>query len=56
MLMHPIRAKVDGNVVNINLVSEERSQGALHIAQSSEELARLAEHLEEVSERFTVQG
>lgn len=45
---------INRNVVSISSVSEESALGARQIAQSCDELARLAEHLKEVSERFTV--
>jgi methyl-accepting chemotaxis protein len=51
-----VAEEINHNVVNINNVSEESAVGATQIAQSCEELARLAEHLKKVSERFTVQS
>ncbi|MEH6626360.1 MAG: methyl-accepting chemotaxis protein [Motiliproteus sp.] len=51
-----VAEEINRNVVNINQVSEESALGADQIARSSEELARLAEHLKDVSTRFTVKG
>jgi methyl-accepting chemotaxis protein len=48
--------EINQNIVNINTVSEEGSRGAAQIAQASEDLARLAEHLKVASERFTVEA
>lgn len=51
-----VAEEINQNVINISSVSEESASGANQIAQSCEELARLAEHLKKVSERFIVQS
>ncbi|MEH6626015.1 MAG: methyl-accepting chemotaxis protein [Motiliproteus sp.] len=51
-----VAEEINGNVVNISSISEQSVAGAAQIAQSSNELAKLAEHLKSMSERFTVSG
>jgi methyl-accepting chemotaxis protein len=49
-----VSEEINQNVVNISSVSMDSAEGANQIAQTCEELARLSEHLKEISERFTV--
>lgn len=49
-----VSEEINQNVVNISSVSIDSAEGANQIAQTCEELARLSEHLKEISKRFTV--
>ncbi|MBN1006463.1 methyl-accepting chemotaxis protein [Amphritea pacifica] len=49
-----VSEEINQSVVKINGVSTDSAEGSNQIAQTCEELARLAEHLKEISERFTV--
>lgn len=49
-----VSEEINQNVVSISGVSMESAEASGQIAQTCEELARLSEHLKEISERFTV--
>lgn len=49
-----VSEEINQNVVSISGVSSDSAEGAEQIAQTCEELARLSEHLKEISQRFTV--